>query len=569
MTVFFNGRLIVSPSTVSVVDDSAMANNNASTGNVLALIGKSLGGVPNTALRFGSPSEALAVLGDCEASKLIAKAFDPSPEVPGPSQVVFIRVNPATQAALALKDATSATVIDLVSTNYGRIANQIKVKIEAGSTKGKKVTVESGNDYYAADNLYRDAFSLQYAGSATAVTVAVANAALTLSVDGTPTVIDLNDYPTVGQLVDRINAVTGFSASVIDGNSDKPTLQGLDSLAATDCKTAAVTVTGNLQAVIDWLNSAGEGFVTATRHAGAGAAPANIPFTYLAGASDGTTTNTNWQNAFDVLQTVDAQWIVPLSADPAIHAMADTHVAYMSTVARKERRALVGGANAVTDDAAILAAKAINSDRTAYTHLGFYDYNSDGVLTLYPAYGLAVMIAAGFAGSNPGTPMTNKALKVQGLERVLRNPTDTDRLILGGVLCVESTETGYKVVKSISTWLVNSNFNRVEISCGAATDYVARQVRAALDPLRGKKLGPQLLQQAISNTESALSLLAKPEPLGVGVLVGDKTSPAFRGIAASINGDALQVEFQCSPVIPSNYITITIHAVPYTGQATA
>ena len=44
MPVFFNGRLWVSPATMSVVDDSAMYNRNLSVGNVVALIGKSVGG---------------------------------------------------------------------------------------------------------------------------------------------------------------------------------------------------------------------------------------------------------------------------------------------------------------------------------------------------------------------------------------------------------------------------------------------------------------------------------------------------------------------------------------------
>lgn len=568
MPVFFNGRLVVSPATLSVVDDSAMANNNASTGNVLAIIGKSIGGKPFTPLSFGSPQEALAVLGDCEAAFAVAKAFDPSSEVPGPSSVIFVRVNPAVQASLALKDGSAADVINLVSTGYGKAFNATKIKIEDGSVSGKKVTTQFGNGYYSADNVARNAFSVQYSGASASATISVTNSTVTLVAD-TSTAIDLADFPTIGQLVDRINAVAGFSASVLDGNSEKPALNGLDSISNVDCKSVAKTVTANLQAIVDWLNGNGEGFITATRVANAGTVPANVPFTYLSGGSDGVTTNSEWQSGFDALQTVDAQWIVPLSDSAAIHAMADTHVAYMSNIARMERRAIVGGGTGVTDDEAIAAAKALNSDRTSYTHLGIYDYDSKGNLTLFPAYIAAVLVAAGFAGSNPGTPMTNKPLKVRGLERILRNPTDTDKLILGGVLCIESTATGYKVVKSISTWLVNSNYNRVEVSCGVALDFVSRNVRNALDALRGKKMTPQLLAEAISRTDSTLRELERPEPIGPAVIVGDRINPAYKNITASIEGDVLRVEFQCSPVIPNNYNLIAIHAVPYSGSASA
>jgi len=236
-------------------------------------------------------------------------------------------------------------------------------------------------------------------------------------------------------------------------------------------------------------------------------------------------------------------------------------------VARMERRCIVGGDIGTTDDVAIEAAKSFNNDRTSYVHLGYYDYNAAGALTLYPPYLLAALLAGMFSGVNPGTALTNKSIKVRGLERKLRNPTDTDRLINGGVLCVEDTPSGYKVVKSITTWLVNTNYNRVEVSVGVALDFVSRNVRNILDPLRGAKGTPTLLSEAVSRVDSTLRELARPEPIGPGVLVGDEANPAYKGITAALEGDVLRVEFSCSPVIPCNYIPIAIHAVPYSGSA--
>jgi hypothetical protein len=184
-------------------------------------------------------------------------------------------------------------------------------------------------------------------------------------------------------------------------------------------------------------------------------------------------------------------------------------------------------------------------------------------------YILAALLAGAFSGVNPGTALTNKTIKVRGLERDLRNPTDTDQLINGGVLCVENTNSGFKVVKSISTWLVNDNYNRVEVSTGVATDFVSRNVRQALDILRGERGNPITLSRAISIAESTLRELSRPEPQGPGVIVGDAANPAYKNIVASLEGDVLRVEFQCSPVIPVNYIPVTIFAVPYSGTATA
>lgn len=569
MPVFFNGRLWVSPATMSVVDDSAMYNKNASVGNVLAIIGKSEGGEPFTPLAFGSAQEARSVLRSGYALKAIEKAFDPSSETAGPSTVLFVRVNPAVQASLNLVDATSATVVSLVSTDFGAYTNQIKVKVEAGSTAGKKLTTQFGSSYFSQDNVYRNCFTVTYTGTQTTASITVASTSVTLFYGSSTQVFDLNVFNTVGKLVDAINSVTGFTATVLDGNSEKPSLNGLDNVIAQTVKSAIVTVTGNLQAIVDWFNGTGEGYLTATRPAGVGTLPSNIAFTYLTGGSDGTTLTTDWQKGFDALQASDVQWVVPVSAEAAIHAMADTHCSYMSNIARMERRAIVGGDTGVTDDAALLAAKAINSDRTSYTHLGLYDYDDSGKLTLYPAYIMAALLAGAFSGVNPGTALTNRTLKIRGVERKLRNPTDTDKLILGGVLAVEETARGFKCVKSITTWLANTNYNRVEVSVGVACDFVSRNVRNILDDLRGKKGSPAILSEAVSRTDSILRTLAQPEPMGPAVIVGDKINPAYKNITASLEGDVLRVEFQCSPVIPVNYIPVVIHAVPYSGSATA
>jgi hypothetical protein len=141
-------------------------------------------------------------------------------------------------------------------------------------------------------------------------------------------------------------------------------------------------------------------------------------------------------------------------------------------------------------------------------------------------------------------------------------------LIESGIIPIEATQDGYKVVRSVSLWKTDANYNRVEISCGTAADFVARNVREAVQPLIGEKATPQLLTRAEQIVESTLRELARPEPTGPGIIVGDAENPAYRSITVSIEGDVLRISFECSPVIPINYIPITIFAVPYTGTVT-
>ena len=570
MAVFFNGRLITTPTSASVVNDDAMRNQNLSVGNVVALVGRSAGGKPKAALRFASPQQAIDTLISGELLDAVLKAFDPSNETGGPFEVVAVRVQPAVGATLALQ-AGATDVINLVSTGYGARENLIKVKVEAGTLSGLRLTTQRGTDYYTQDNVGRAAFSVRYSGAEATATLTVTGTTAVLHAPAATEVasIDLTAFETVQDLVDRINLVGGFSAEVLDNSYSKPSLNGLDYVTAQDVKTAVYTARADLQAAVDWFNSAAEGFVTATRVAGVGVKPSVAAFQFLSGGSDGATTTTDWSDAFEALQTIDVQWVCPVSSEPAIHAMADTHVVFMSNQGEKERRAICGTALSTSKADAILAAKALNSDRTSLMYQGHYDYDARGKLIVYPAYMSAARVAGAFAGVNPGTPLTNKNFKCRGLESSPRRPTETDELIRAGILCLEDTEEGYKIVKSISTWLVNDNYNRVEQSTGTALDFVVRNVRQALRVLVGAKGNPLVLSRAISITESTLRELARQEPQGPGVLAGDAINPPYKNIKASLDGDVLRVEFQCSPVIPVNYVLTTVFAVPYTGVATA
>lgn len=572
MSLFFNGKLWVTPATMSKVDDSAMQSANLGVGNYAAYLGTCTGGKPNTPLAFSNPAEAKAALRSGPLLDAINKAFAPSTDTGGPSTVYALRVNPAVQASLVLKDTPGNPAINLLSTDYGLWNNQIKVKIEAGSVSGLALTTQYQTDYFSEDNVGRSAFSIQYTGAAASATMTVNGTSIVLSAPSGTTVatVDLLTYGTYAQVVDYINTVPDFSALIADtANDELASLNGFDFVTTADIKTSAVDVTANLQAVVDWFNSNGEGYVTATRATNAGAIPAQTSYVYLSGGSDGVTMTEQWSSAMTTLQQVDAQWVCPVSTNAAIWSMTDAHVQFMSKYGGMERRAIVGAAIGTSDEAAMGMAKSLNSDRTSLVHIGYYDFNSAGKLTLFNASYTAALLCGMFAGVNPGTALSNKTISVNGLERKLRNPTDTDPLLKAGVLCIEDTKNGFKVVQSISTWLKDTKFNRREQSCGWAADYTARTVREALDVLRGEKNNPINVGRAASITQTSLKALAVNEPSGPGVLAGDDANPPFRGITASADGDVLGVAFECSPVIPINYIPVSISLRIFTGTASA
>jgi hypothetical protein len=582
MSYFFNGREWITPATMSAVNDSALAPTNANVGNTACYLGESAGGQPGVVLSFGSPEEAQATLISGELLTAAMKAFSASDETGGPAQVDVIRVNPATQSALTLLDTNAAPAVTIKSADWGAYTAQIKLTVEeASGGVGYAATASYGTASYSADNLTANPFDIQYTGAQTAATMSITPTTLTLTAGGTTVAtIELATYPTVGQLVDYINTLPGFEADVNGGAINAPTLNGLDAVTAVSVIPGTsgepIQVTANLNQLMNWLNSVAplsQPLLTATYAAGFSGLPvAHIPFTYLSGGSDGITTPASYDSALGVLQTNDVQWITPIIAEPDVWAMVDAHVQYMSTVGGMERRAIVGPDIGTTDVEAIAMAFNLNSDRTSLVHLGYYDYDLTGVLVglqLYPPYLTAAALSGAFSGVSPGTALTNKAMAFSGLERLLNVPTDTDPLITGGVIPLAKQTTGYMVIQSVSTWLVNKNYDKVEQSVGWALDYTCRTTREVLDPLRGQKITPILLGRAVTLTESNLKALAVPDPQGPGVLAGDADNPPYQNITASAVGTAVAVSFQCSPVLPANYVSVTVYAVPFSGTASA
>lgn len=586
MAVFFNGRLLTTPTVASQIYDQGMLDQQPATGNTLAIIGTSTGGVPTTAEWIYSVAEARAYLKGGDLLRAVELAFAPSTETCGPQAIVAVRVNVATQSSRYLKDGSDANNILVQSTDFGVGNNNIRIKVETGTTTGKKVSIQQGSTVYTGDNLARNCFYVYYNGSADTGYVTVTDTTVVLETKtGTAdkvaiATITLTQYPTIQDVVDRINAETGFYATASDGVGTYSSQATMDNKASTDCTdksspyTGGQTITGSAQVIVDWLNSTGELLVTGTRVAAVTGGPANVAWSYLTGGTDGpAVTLSDYNNCLQVLETEDVQWIVPLTSDETVWASLSTHLDYMSNTGKRERRGFVGPATGKTVQQACDYAVAINSDRVSLCYPGIYHYSdapiyADRVLTLYPCYFTAALLGGAFSGINPGETMTNKTLNVMGLETPIVAPGDTDSLISGGVLAVYRDPKGVsRVARAISTWLGDTRYNRVEVSTGCAVDYTCREVRDKLQMFVGKKASPTTLQSVNAMVDSVLRGLATPEPIGLGLLVGDEAHPAYKNISSSIVGDVLRVTFECSPAIPINYILVSIHVTPYTSVA--
>ena len=564
--VMFNGRSLVTPTVESSIDDSKMFPLSNPYGNVLAIIGSSLGGKPKTPLLMGSPLRAKRILRGGEGLDAVNKAFAPSSATGSPAKIYFVRVDPATQSALTLVDADDNDVITLRSTDYGTHTKDIEIKIETGTTVGKKISIRILGVVNAKDNLGAEPLSVHYTGAEASAKLTIEDNVLTMEAPSGTVVktIQLDSYSSSSAIAEAIEAVAGWEVTVTRGQ-ERFLPKNYDSLDANP-KTAAVKVTGHLFSITNWINSVEEIQVDATQLSQNGKPPVNMPYTQLSGGANGNIVSTDWEDAFGALHEADVHWLVPLSDDSAIWDMAAAHCDYLSSV-KRERRAFVGAGTGVSNDQAAAHAMGINSDRVAYVWPGVYEQNATTrKLTLMPAYYGAVAVAAGFSSINPGETMSRKPIHVAGAEVQLREPTDTDELLGAGVLPLVANHTGIIVSQAISTWQLDERYNRREVSVGAATDYVARSVRDGLQQFLGRRAAPITVAAIRTRTDSILADLARdPTVGGLGVLVGDSESPPYRDIKVSLRGDVVTVSFECSPVIPINYILIPISISPYSG----
>lgn len=563
--ILWNGKYFVLPQAASRIDSSALNAVQLGSDNKLAILGTMTGLLaPKTITRVSTPSLAsMLIHPDCEEARLAVQlAFSPSPGEPGASEVILVPVNPSVRGT-----ATFGTSYTATSHIYGLPANQVKVKQENGTTTGKKVTVAYMTETETFDNLTRSVFSIQYTGAGSAATmtinVAAATHLLTTTVTGAADnlSLDLQIYNTIRKLVDAVNATGKYTATILCDQPDLEVPLNMDNVTAQDVKTAAYTVKSDLQAIIDTVNLK-SAYVVLARVTDATAAPANFAWTFLSGGANGTITNNDWQEAFDLLKTTQVNFIVPLSNSSSIHTMGDAHVAWMSGPnGKSERRQFVGGAlqswanesARTTAIAAIKTAiKALNSDRSYHACLGSYHYDPNGVLKLYPAYITASMYAGIAAGGSPVKPLTRKYLRCYGLEVELRVAEIDEILEAGGMAPIPDNVqgAGYVVSRQVSTWSQDNDLYRIEFSVGRGADYIAAEVRRRHELLVGQP-GDELMDLTIINLTNAVLQTAKRDGY---IRSYDPKKTQIRA-----DGTIRYVDYSADPVLPINWIFGTYH----------
>lgn len=573
MPYLFEGRLIKKPQAVSVVKDENLVQAGTLNPTTIAILGSAAGGKPEYAYEFFSASDALAVFVSGNVPDAIRRAYQPGGGA-GAYRVIGMRLNGdaaislnrAVQATKALNDGAAAAALTLTAGEWGAQGNNLAVTIAAGGDAGTKtVTVSWRGADIIGQNIGSKGITVQYTGAGSAGTGAV-NAANFTTVITTATtdsiVLDFATYDTLQKLVDALNATGKYTASVTGPNPDAPSTD-LDIVAAADIKTATLEFSCNLAAMLAFFNSLDPAILTASENGGSGKPVANVAKTYFTGGVDPTITTNSWQQAFDALAAEDVQIVVPVTSDPAVHAMAKTHCETMSGITQKsERVAIVGGAWGESVSAARGAALTLNSDRAQRVYPGIYEDGGNGTLVQVPPYMVAALKAGMTAGLPVGTSATYQYLNAAGIEAKLS--LSAIESLLDSHLCVIefAQSRGYRVVQDLTTWARDTRITRTELALRLALDSISRRLRAIADGYIGRPVTPSFSGEVTGAIQSELARMASS-----GLIVGDSVNPAYRDLQLSAVGDKVSIKVRVALAAPANYIGITIVPEIYSGVA--
>lgn len=385
-------------------------------------------------------------------------------------------------------------------------------------------------------------------------------AARTVTLTARMFTLAFSTFNTVQRAVDALNVLPGLTANAQVSNPTTFLMADADRATAANILSSTANFYADTFAFIDTLNQ-NSAFIRATRATSplGSLVPANTTSpVYLTGGSEGVTTITEWQQAFALLKNRRVNTIVPLSRDPAVHALLRSHLRDRAGTLRSEANGYIGLAQSSGAGETLSNTKSqIRSIQTRHISAISQEaqcFSPDtGEATWYPPYYFAAIAAGMQAGSPIGEPLTFKRPNVLAI----RNDSswtvadNKEELIDAGLMLAENVDNvGVRWIRSITTHIADDNPIFTEMSANESADQFAFQFRTALE----RRIG----SRALGSTIGALKGLANDVAQR---MVDDQVIVAYRALQIEQIGDTFPISIEIAPIQPVNFIPITIHLV--------
>jgi hypothetical protein len=390
---------------------------------------------------------------------------------------------------------------------------------------------------------------------------------ITVAVDAVKTLH--TEFPTVAKVVDRLNALSGFTANSVVSNATTFQMVAADyhqapARPAPSLIGAAADFFADLFFIADKI-TANSSFMNAARSPGAQLPPADTAgAVYLQGGSEGVPTITEWQAAFTLLQERRYNILVPLTRDPAIHSLAVSHLNAKNGRLKSEAQGYIGigktDGSGETRSAIQSQIQALNVRHVCAISQEVEKFDpATGVATFFPPYIYAAVAAGMQAGSVVAEPLTRKTM----IATNLRNDSswnvtdDASDLIDRGLMIAEKVDgVGIRWVRSVTTHLADDNLAFVEMSSNESLITAVFELRTTLETQIGKR--------GLAGTAAAIYGLAQNK---LNTLVDEEKIVDFRALQVEQIGDVFPLSVEVALVNPVNFIPITVHLVPTVASA--
>jgi hypothetical protein len=373
------------------------------------------------------------------------------------------------------------------------------------------------------------------------------------------------DFPTIENIVSRLNAAGEFAVIQLETEPNIASAE-LDAVSALDIKSDAQTLKSDFYALFHALENAvyaGAGNVEKIEGAQNVMPDNDADFVYFEGASAGTYTVEDWNNALIALEAENIQIISTPSTDQAVHTLISNHCTSMSNVVnRKERTFFAGGPIGETLARAIERAAALN------TKLGSYIYpaiNANSPLTGSPEDLPASYLACKLLGMECAVavnePLTWKNVSVNKFLVKLKT-TEMEKLIIGGVLCGGTTDDNRLAVIRAMTTYQGNQLQLVERSMVREDLYMNRDIRNRFST----GVGRPGVDKGNSAKETLLG--AARGWKGEGLIIPTDDGENVWGITVSKSGDKTYITFSRNLTAPQNFFFITANNYVYESATT-
>lgn len=436
-----------------------------------------------------------------------------------------IVVSGGLQVSLTDNTHTADVNVTILGVDQSGLAASAQISFPAGDGATRTTTVNFGR----IDSIEAETTHLVYAGD--------------LSVTG-GTLLGVGDFNSLRGMIEALDQFPNVVANYLAGRDYDA--DAFDAFESNDIGGAsnAVLVRCDLAEILDALSSSR--LITAERAAnGVASIDWVSSVNMLSGGASSSASLIDWTTALQNVESADLQIVVPWTEDENIHAEIKKHLR-LAALAGRERNAWVGADKSETLSQLNSRARSLNDRNIALVGQQIKLIDPLGNTVTKDPMWLALMLACMQAGSAVGTPLTRKQPDVVDVLGQWDGNKDASEAIQKGIVSLSFGPLGWRVERSVTTWLRDDNPIYSEVSSNESVNASVRDLRAGLDSFIGQANRSLTANRIKSIVESRLNRQ-----------VLDGTIKAFKDVVLEDLGDTLNVHYTVAAVEPINFIRIT------------